>query len=64
MGLGFSRATVPNTLADPGVGRILLVYAPGSFEGFFRRLAAAEAKGDLGEDAYAVASEEFGITWL
>ncbi len=49
--------------ADPGVGRILLVYAPGGFEGFFRRLAAADAKGDLG-DAYAVASEEFGITWF
>jgi mannose-6-phosphate isomerase-like protein (cupin superfamily) len=50
--------------ADPGVGRILLVFAPGGFEGFFRHLAAAEAKGDLGEDAYAAASEEFGITWL
>ena len=49
---------------DPGVGRLLLVFAPGGFEGFFRRLAAAEAKGDLDEDAYAVASEEFGITWL
>jgi mannose-6-phosphate isomerase-like protein (cupin superfamily) len=49
---------------DPGAGRILLVLAPGGFEGFFRRLATAEAKGELGEEAYASASEEFGITWL
>ncbi len=49
---------------DPGVGRMLLVFAPGGFEGFFRHLAAADANGALGEDAYAAASEEFGITWL
>ena len=49
---------------EPGVGRMLLVFAPGGFEGFFRRLAAAEAAGTLGDDAYAKASEEFGITWL
>jgi mannose-6-phosphate isomerase-like protein (cupin superfamily) len=49
---------------DPGVGRMLLVYAPGGFEGFFRHLAAAEANGSLGDGAYAVASEEYGITWL
>jgi mannose-6-phosphate isomerase-like protein (cupin superfamily) len=49
---------------EPGVGRLLLVCSPGGFEGFFRRLAAAEAAGDLGEEAYAAASEEFGITWL
>ena len=46
------------------MGRILLVVAPGGFEGFFRRLAAAEAAGNLDEEAYAAASEEFGITWL
>jgi mannose-6-phosphate isomerase-like protein (cupin superfamily) len=49
---------------DPGVGRMLLVYAPGGFEGFFRSLAAADAAGTLGDGAYAEASEEFGITWL
>ena len=49
---------------DPGVGRMLIVVAPGGFEGFFRRLAAAEEAGELGPDAYASASEEFGITWL
>lgn len=50
--------------ADPGVGRLLVVFAAGGFEGFFRQLPAAEAKGDLGEDANAAASERFGITWL
>jgi hypothetical protein len=43
---------------------MLLVYAPGGFEGFFRSLAAADAAGTLGDGAYAEASEEFGITWL
>ncbi len=49
---------------DPGVGRLLLVLAPGGFEGFFRHLAAADKKGNLDEAAYAAASSEFGITWL
>jgi hypothetical protein len=34
------------------------------FEGFFRRLAAAQEAGTLGPDAYAEASEEYRITWL
>ncbi len=49
---------------DPGVGRMLLVYAPGGFEGFFRRLSTAETDGNLGDAAYAAASEEYGVTWL
>ena len=49
---------------DPGIGRMLVVFAPAGFEGFFRRLAAADAAGQLGDEAYAAASEEFGITWL
>ena len=49
---------------DRGVGRMLLVYAPGGFEGFFRQLAAAEAAGRLGDEAYAAASAAFGIRWL
>jgi mannose-6-phosphate isomerase-like protein (cupin superfamily) len=47
-----------------GEGRILLVVSPGGFEGFFRRLSAAEEAGNLDAAAYAAASEEFGITWL
>ena len=47
-----------------GVGRLLLVVAPGGLEGFFRRLADADAAGTLGEETYASASAEYGITWL
>lgn len=48
---------------EPGVGRLLLVLSPGGFEGFFRQLAAAEAAGSLDENAYAAASQAYGITW-
>jgi mannose-6-phosphate isomerase-like protein (cupin superfamily) len=48
----------------PGEGRMLIVLTPGGFEGFFRDLAEAERKGELGPDAYAAASEKFRLTWL
>jgi mannose-6-phosphate isomerase-like protein (cupin superfamily) len=48
----------------PGEGRILIVVTPGGFEGFFRELADADRRGELGPDAYAAASEKFGISWL
>lgn len=48
----------------PGVGRVLLVYSPGGFEGFFRHLAAAEETGALNEAAYETASKDFGIEWV
>jgi mannose-6-phosphate isomerase-like protein (cupin superfamily) len=48
----------------PGEGRILVVVTPGGLEGFFRELAAADAAGTLGPDAYATASERYGIAWL
>jgi hypothetical protein len=38
--------------------------SPAGFEGFFRELAAAESAGTIGSEAYAAASERFGITWL
>jgi len=47
-----------------GEGRLLIVTTPGGFEGFFRQLAAADAGGTLGADAYAAASEKYGISWL
>ena len=47
----------------PGEGRILVVVTPGGLEGFFRELAAADAAGTLGPDAYATASECYGIAW-
>ena len=37
---------------------------PGGFEGFFRILAETSRVGDLGEAAYARASQEYGITWV
>jgi mannose-6-phosphate isomerase-like protein (cupin superfamily) len=48
----------------PTEGRMLIVISPGGFEGFFQDLAAAEREGRLGPEAYAAASEKFGITWL
>ncbi len=48
----------------PGEGRQLVLTTPGGFEGFFRELARAHADGSLGPDAYAAASERFGITWV
>jgi mannose-6-phosphate isomerase-like protein (cupin superfamily) len=48
----------------PGEGRLLIVSSPGGLEGFFRELAAAESAGTLGPEAYATASERYGISWL
>ena len=48
----------------PAAGRILIAVTPGGFEGFFRELAEADRAGRLGPDAYAAASQRFGITWL
>ncbi len=48
----------------PGEGRMLIAFLPGGFEGFFRELAEAEQAGKLDPEAYAAASERFGITWL
>jgi mannose-6-phosphate isomerase-like protein (cupin superfamily) len=47
-----------------GEGRLLVLTSPGGFEGFFRELAAAHDAGTLGPEAYAQASENYGITWL
>ena len=47
-----------------GEGRHLVVFLPSGFEGFFRDLAAADREGSLGPEAYAEASEKYGITWL
>jgi mannose-6-phosphate isomerase-like protein (cupin superfamily) len=48
----------------PGTGRILIVVTPAGFEGFFRELAEADRRGELGPEAYAAAAENFGISWL
>ena len=48
----------------PGEGRFLVLASPPGLEGFFRELAAAESAGTLGPEAYASASERYGITWV
>jgi mannose-6-phosphate isomerase-like protein (cupin superfamily) len=48
----------------PGEGRLLIMTSPAGFEGFFRELAASERNGTLGPEAYAAASERYGITWI
>ena len=51
-----------SVVSSAGEGRLLVLTAPGGLEGFFRQLAAAEEAGTLGPDAYAAASEAYGIT--
>ena len=48
----------------PRTGRFLTMVSPAGLEGFFRELSAAEAAGGAGAEAYARASEKYGITWL
>ncbi len=48
----------------PGEGRFLVLASPAGLEGFFRELAEAESAGTLGPEAYASASERYGITWV
>jgi hypothetical protein len=65
-GLAFGQRGVPHAQRRvvAGQGRLLVLTAPGGFDGFFRRLAAAHEAGALGADAYAEASKGYGITWL
>jgi mannose-6-phosphate isomerase-like protein (cupin superfamily) len=48
----------------PRMGRLLVITAPAGLEGFFRALAEAETAGELGPEAYADASQRYGIRWL
>jgi mannose-6-phosphate isomerase-like protein (cupin superfamily) len=48
----------------PGEGRLLILTVPGGLDGFFRELAAAHDAGTLGPEAYATASQSYGIAWL
>jgi mannose-6-phosphate isomerase-like protein (cupin superfamily) len=65
-GLVYAPRGVPHAQRRvvPGKGRLLITTTPAGLEGFFRALAAAEREGTLGPDAYASASERYGITWL
>jgi mannose-6-phosphate isomerase-like protein (cupin superfamily) len=48
----------------PRTGRFLTMVSPAGFERFFRELSEAESAGGAGPEAYARASEKYGITWL
>ena len=48
----------------PRTGRFLTLVSPAGFEGFFRELSEAERDGTIGPEAYARASERYGITWI
>jgi mannose-6-phosphate isomerase-like protein (cupin superfamily) len=48
----------------PRTGHILVMTVPAGLEGFFRALAEADAAGELGPEAYARASKEYGISWV
>ena len=64
--MAFAPRGVPHAQrrVAPGEGRLLIMTSPAGFEGFFRELAAAEREGRLGPEAYAAASEHYGISWL
>jgi len=48
----------------PRTGRFLTLVSPTGFEGFFRELSESEQDGTIGPEAYARASERYGVTWL
>ena len=65
-GLVFAPRGVPHAQRRvvPRTGRVLIMTSPAGFEGFFRELAEADRAGTLGPEAYAAASEKYGITWI
>ena len=64
--LVFAPRGIPHSQrrVKPREGRTLVLTSPGGLEDFFRVLAQADAAGTLGPEAYATASERYGITWL
>lgn len=65
-GVVFAPRGIPHAQrrVEPGVGRLMAMTTPGGLDGFFRQLAEADSAGTLGPEAYAEASERYGITWL
>jgi mannose-6-phosphate isomerase-like protein (cupin superfamily) len=64
--LAFGPRGVPHAQRRvvPRTGRLLTMFSPAGFEGFFRELAESERAGTIGPGAYAQASKRYGITWL
>ena len=65
-GVVFAPRGVPHSQRRvvPRSGRVLVLTSPAGFEGFFRELADADRADALGPEAYASASDKYGITWL
>jgi mannose-6-phosphate isomerase-like protein (cupin superfamily) len=65
-GVVFAPRRVPHAhrRVVPRTGRFLTLTSPAGFEEFFRELAEADSAGGAGPDAYARASERYGVTWL
>jgi mannose-6-phosphate isomerase-like protein (cupin superfamily) len=65
-GVVFAPRNVPHghRRVVPRTGRFLTLVSPAGFENFFRDLSAAEESGASMPEAYAAASEKYGITWL
>jgi mannose-6-phosphate isomerase-like protein (cupin superfamily) len=64
-GLAFGPRGIPHAQRRvvPHEGRLLVLTVPGGLDGFFRELAEADRAGTLGPEAYARASEHYGLTW-
>ena len=65
-GMVFAPRGIPHSQRRvvPRTGHILVLTVPAGLEGFFRALAEAYAAGELGPEAYARASKEYGISWV
>lgn len=65
-GMVFAPRGIPHSQRRvvPRTGHILVMTVPAGLEGFFRALAEADAAGELGPEAYARASKEYGISWV
>ena len=48
----------------PRTGRILTMFTPGGFEGFFRDLSAADARGDVGPEVMDQLASKYGARWV
>ena len=48
----------------PRTGRILEMFSPAGFEGFFRDLAAAGQRGQAGPEALIEIAGRYGATWV
>lgn len=48
----------------PRVGRILTLFAPAGFEGFFRELATADARGENDDEFVDQLASRYGVQWM